>query len=327
MGSIGQVGGKCLGLVKLLSYGFRVPDFFVIPADTNIMSIDFKNELEEKVKKIDSELFVVRSSGTQEDSDRRSFAGQYNTELNVKKKDLYEAILRVVASSHSATVKEYAQHFTAEKADHIAVIVQKQINPEKAGVLFTRSPFSNNEIVVEEVDGLGEALVSGKVTPRHKTFSKNKYFFDFEYEKELLDAAIKLERLEGKPLDVEWAYDGNLYFLQMRPITTIGDPLPDIENKKWNLYVHRDFCRLCHSIQVKATDGDFQKKHFGISVPVFEGILLNGREFYTDNNDFLTNKVWANYDKCGFFDDFADSVEKSVKKTRKRATSLKNKDF
>lgn len=325
--SVGRVGGKALGLVKLSSYGFRVPDFFVIPSDANLGAPSFRRELNEAAKRIGADRFAVRSSGTEEDGERKSFAGQYATELNVPAERLYEAVLKVVASSDSATVREYSRGSGTDAVKKIAVIVQKQILPIKAGVMFTGSPFARDEIVVEEVDGSGEALVSGAVTPVCKTFPKSGDCTVSGFERDLLNAAILLEKAEGKPMDVEWAYDGTLYFLQMRPVTTAGDRLPDIGKKKWNLYVHRDFCRLCHSVQARATDGDLQEKRFGFRMPVFEGILLNGREFYTDRNDRLANRLWAEYDGDGFFGSFADEIEKSVKKTRRRANELRRKDY
>ena len=323
---IGRAGGKSLGLVKLLSYGLCVPDFFVIPADADLNALGFRNELEEAAKKLGAGPFAVRSSGTQEDGAKKSFAGQYSTELNVSREELYSAVLKVAASANSETVKEYARQSEAKQSRRIAIIVQKQISPQKAGVMFTSSPFSKNEVLIEEVDGLGESLVSGEVTPRRKSFPKSKGIQASGYEEELLKAAVLLEKSEGKPMDIEWAYDGKLYFLQMRPITTVGDPLPDIAGKHWNLYVYRNFCRLCHSVQIKATEKAVQEKQFGVYMPVFEGILLNGREFYTEKNDRLSNQLWKEYDRNDFFGSFAGQIESLVKKTRQRANALQKKD-
>jgi pyruvate,water dikinase len=142
----------------------------------------------------------------------------------------------------------------------IAVVVQKMINAEKAGVMFTVNPVTknNDEIMLEAAWGLGEAVVSGIVTPDNLWINKKTYEVVTEYiseketmviraserggskevevpeelreapvlsaeeQKELVDVANRIEAFYGKPEDVEWAFEGGkLYMLQSRPITTL----------------------------------------------------------------------------------------------------------
>ncbi len=209
-----------------------------------------------------SEEFVaVRSSATAEDLPEASFAGQQATFLNVKGKN------KVIAAVHAC----WASLFTARAIyyreknnfDHMSVlisaIVQRMVNSEKSGVMFTANPATNNtkEIVIEGIYGLGEYIVGGKVTPdtyivdkqknkilkreiRTKTIGlfRNEEGLNEEQEipKEEQDRQVvvdsdvreiarygkKLEEHYNKPQDVEWAIEKNeIFIVQTRAITTL----------------------------------------------------------------------------------------------------------
>lgn len=114
------------------------------------------------------EPFAVRSSGTMEDTSAKSFAGQYETKLNVRG---WERIERAILECWASQYHDHVNAYLGEIADasllpKMAVVVQRQIVPGVAGVMFTIDPATAaSEIVIEAVYGLGEGLVSGQLTP------------------------------------------------------------------------------------------------------------------------------------------------------------------
>lgn len=208
------------------------------------------------------DIFVaVRSSATAEDLPEASFAGQQSTFLNVKgQKNLKQAVIDCWASLFEARAIFYREQ---QKFDHfkvgIAVVVQKMIQSETAGVMFTQDPVTDakNTIVIEAGFGLGELVVSGKITPDHyevdkknlviitknvisqqkmlvgrdkgnkmitisKAFQKKQKLPD-EKIVELAKIGQAIEKHYFFPQDIEWAYEGGkLYIVQTRPVTTIS---------------------------------------------------------------------------------------------------------
>lgn len=204
---------------------------------------------------------AVRSSATAEDLLGASFAGQQETYLNVKgNTNLLEAVKKCWASLFTAraTYYRHKKGFSHEKT-LIAVIVQKMINSEKSGVMFTIEPVKNDKtkIVIEAVFGLGEGVVSGTIEPDYYLVDKEslrtvkkkigikkieftrdssgknikkelpvemqtqQVLEDWEI-KSLAKYGLKLEQHYNWPQDVEWAEEGgNIYIVQTRPVTTI----------------------------------------------------------------------------------------------------------
>jgi len=206
---------------------------------------------------------AVRSSATAEDLPDLSFAGQQDTYLNViGAEQLLEAVINCWSSLWTARAIGYR---IRNGIDHneaaLAVIVQKMIESEASGVLFTANPLTGlrSESVIDATLGLGEALVSGQVEPDHyvvdtikhrivtKTLGAKKISTrakpgggvevieeDAEAWQALSDEEIlqltgigqQIQKEYGFPQDIEWAYAENkLYILQSRPITSLY-PLP-----------------------------------------------------------------------------------------------------
>lgn len=207
-------------------------------------------------------LVAVRSSATAEDLPNASFAGQQETYLNVKGDT--NLILKI-KDCWASLFEERAIFYRHEnKYDHfrvgIAVPVQKMIESDASGVMFTIDPVSNDKskIVIEAVFGLGEMIVQGKATPDHYEVSKadneiirkeistqakmmKKYgdinkevsvpFLQRKRQKIKNDEIIELYKLGKKlekhyyfPQDAEWAIEkGKVYLVQTRPITTIKE--------------------------------------------------------------------------------------------------------
>lgn len=209
-----------------------------------------------------SEPVAVRSSGTAEDLDDASFAGQQETYLFVIGKD---DVVKYVKECWASLYNDRAIFYRREKkfderSISIAVVVQRMVSAQKAGVMFTSNPITNDHdtVVLEAAWGLGEAIVSGIVTPDNLWINKHTGEITTEYisEKEtmvvrlserggtkeipvpaelreapvltddernqLVALANKIEAFYGKPEDIEWAIvDGEVFLLQSRPITTM----------------------------------------------------------------------------------------------------------
>ena len=204
-------------------------------------------------------IFVaVRSSATTEDLAEASFAGQQETYLNIKgEKELLDAIKRCFASlfTSRATYYRNKKGFKHEEAS-LAVVVQKMIDSNKSGVVFSKDPtFKNENVIIEAVWGLGEGIVSGRITPDkyivsegleviEKTIANKKLAITRDSSgkhsivkltkeksnqqvlknheiKKLAEIALKLEKHYKKPQDIEFAIDNEIYIVQTRPITTL----------------------------------------------------------------------------------------------------------
>lgn len=312
-----KLGGKAKGLFHLYRNGFKVPDFFVILPSEEISS----KELDKYLNDLNGDLFSVRSSALNEDGSSKSFAGQYKTFLYVKKEDVEEKIKAVRESLKDANKRGYS-----EESSQMAVIVQKMVDPELAGVIFTESQSSSKEIYLEVVEGVGENLVSGLKRPESFVYKKDEKPSN-ELHQQLLKAALSLEKKMDMPLDIEWAYKNNsLYFLQVRPLTIVDDEVPDVDISKYNLYVKHDFSLFVNSIQIEASKKEQQERLFGFSIPIIDGLLINGHEFYSDENDKVTLDVWTGLDKGDFFSSYISLIERLESKVLSHLEELKTID-
>ena len=232
------VGGKAEGLSRLLRHGFHVPAGFVILHATEDST---PHDLEEQYLRIGAGKVAVRSSAVGEDSSHASFAGQYETVLNVEGIDALEAAIRdCFRSLSNPRSSAYRDAKLGEGNVHMNVVVQQMVDARAAGVIFTANPVTarRDEVVLDAVLGLGESLVGGRATPDHWVLRRTGEVVESEIQgdrpvlsqverQELLDGALRAESQYGAPLDMEWAIDrqGRLHWLQSRPITKLpGDP-------------------------------------------------------------------------------------------------------
>ncbi|RSN25914.1 pyruvate, water dikinase [Amycolatopsis sp. WAC 04169] len=201
---------------------------------------------------------AVRSSSTAEDLPDASFAGQYDTFLDVRGADeVLAAVRRCWASLWSDRATRYRAAHDTGQAPAIAVIVQRLVDAECAGVLYTANPVSGkrSEIVVDAAPGLGEAVVSGAVTPDHYRLSVEGETVEGPSEGcltpsrlgELAAVGRRLEKHFGAPQDVEWAFDGDggLWLTQSRHITTLF-PVPETAGEPrayWSVNVYQGINR------------------------------------------------------------------------------------
>jgi pyruvate,water dikinase len=300
---ISQVGGKGKALIEMTKAGFPVPEGIVLSVDyfndwmikikelkewsnllrsitkencdalkSIILKEDFADEMKRSLKEeiitLDGQLFAVRSSSPEEDLEGTSFAGMYDTLLGQKKDMLESAIKETFASCFDFRVMSYKERLGIDiEKTSIAVIVQKQIASDISGVAFSLNPLNNafDEVLINASFGLGEAIVSGIVTPDFYTVDSisNKIIDKKINNKELalrlgVDGGIEegtvinskeqalsdqeiislsrlvkeCEKHYAMPMDIEWAYEnGHLYLLQSRPITTYNPFFSELVTK------------------------------------------------------------------------------------------------
>jgi pyruvate,water dikinase len=179
---------------------------------------------------------AVRSSSNAEDMSGASFAGLYESVLQVRSHDdLLDSVLRCWASYWGREAVCYREQFGVRHGDHgMAVLVQRMIEPAFSGVLFTSSPLSENrdEYVVEMIAGIGERLVQGEVRARRLFLSRagrplrgDGQHLPAALLRRLARLGSEIEQRLGGPQDIEWAADGEgrLWILQARPITRTGE--------------------------------------------------------------------------------------------------------
>lgn len=225
-------GGKAEALNILLQNGAPVPEGYAVAAEAfenGKLRPQAEAELAELIKKLPQKYnFAVRSSATGEDSAEDSFAGAYDTVLDIGADKIPEAVRAVAASANNARSEIYAQSRGANKGD-IGIVIQRFVPPEYAGVLFTADPVTAGTEYMSGsfVRGVGELLVSGEKCDGGFRINAVKYSFDGpkeleKYAKKLYHYAEKSVRIFGCPQDIEWAVSKDkLYILQSRPITTL----------------------------------------------------------------------------------------------------------
>lgn len=241
--SINNIGGKAYGLMKLNEFGFNVPETVVIPVNQEYNKETYKEVMKfaDKILKENGEtLFSVRSSGCMEDSEQTSFAGMYETFLNVSKDEIDVAIKKCYSSASSERIDDYSElmNVSNENVNKMAIVIQPMINADQSGVLFTCNPITGqkDELIIETIDGIGEKLVSGNVTPYYYCFNKkNGKLVDFEKGDEnqggiekvvtsqLCEDAVELEKCFNSNMDIEFSVmNGEVVYLQARNITSMN---------------------------------------------------------------------------------------------------------
>ena len=230
-------GGKGGTLARLHQANYPVPDGFVIlPAAfvDDDLTLEAAAQVQMQLERLrtgtNGTAFAVRSSALSEDSAQASFAGEFETVLDVHTDEMVqEAIHTVRRSRHSDRVRAYSEAKGLDAGHDMAVVVQRLVRADLSGVLFTADPVTGSHMRMtgNYVFGFGEALVSGEAEPYTFTFErpKGKYSGPDElkrFARKLHKLAVRLEKELGCPQDIEWAVaDGRLYLLQSRPITTL----------------------------------------------------------------------------------------------------------
>jgi len=257
---IALVGGKGAHLGELSRIdGIHVPAGFCVTTDAFRRSVgttpipdDVATVITNSIVRFGEDaLYAVRSSATAEDLPSASFAGLYDTYLNVSgRASILEHVSRCWASLHTERAVSYRlQHGIDDRTVRMAVIVQRMVDAEVSGVLFTADPVTGNRNVasVEATFGLGEAFVSGKVNADvykvrggkvvTSTIATRRRTLSDEQVVQLVDLGRRIESHFGSPQDVEWCLaGGDFQFVQSRPITTLF-PIPEVADGANHVYV------------------------------------------------------------------------------------------
>ncbi len=229
---------------------------------------DIKEEILKYFKKLDSKFVAVRSSATSEDSASAAWAGQLDSFLNTTKETLLENVKKCWASLFTPRAIFYRFEKRLEKDKiAVAVVVQKMVESEESGIAFSVHPVTQdeNQIIIEAGFGLGEAIVSGSITPDSYVIDKQGFnILDINVneqnralykkskggnewkelgekgkkqvlsEKEIIELSkliVKIEDHYGFPCDIEWAKEkGKFYIVQSRPITTLSEVISKDES-------------------------------------------------------------------------------------------------
>jgi rhodanese-related sulfurtransferase/membrane protein insertase Oxa1/YidC/SpoIIIJ/phosphohistidine swiveling domain-containing protein len=223
-------GNKAYRLARLRADGIAVPDGVVLCTAflDRLESADAatKRQMLERVwNRLGAARVAVRSSAAAEDGATHSFAGIFESVLNVERGDFDTAIRDVMKSFRSDRADTYGLDPSSGN-----ILVQEMVSPEFAGVLFTRDPQSAGAMMLEMVRGTADDLVSGRAAP--DTFRYGRYShaplepaeapFDIS---PLLAIGARAEQLFGAPQDIEWTYrEGLFQIVQSRDITAFHGP-------------------------------------------------------------------------------------------------------
>ena len=297
---LNKVGGKAEALIETTAAGFPVPEGIVLSVNffdkwltkikesdewqaliSNITKINCdqvkakaeklsftdnqRKIFENEMRSLKGDVFAVRSSSPEEDLEASSFAGMYGSFLGITRNNLEKYISLAFSTCFDFRVMEYKSINDIDLDDtSIAVIIQQQIASEVSGVGFSLNPVNNcyDEVFINASFGLGEAIVSGIVTPdtyivnslkkeiiekkiKEKQISlwlkdnggieekkNNKPKKQALTDQQILELSGLIKKCEEhyqKPMDIEWAFEaGKLYLLQARPITTYLPLFPEM---------------------------------------------------------------------------------------------------
>jgi pyruvate, water dikinase len=254
-----RFGGKAVQLGAALRAGLPVPDGFALAVErVDAVAATHSEALDaclEAFAAVGSPAVAVRSSAVGEDASQTSFAGQHLTRLNVTQPSLVEAVVDVWRSGRSEAALAYRARLGIAGAPRVGVVVQEMVNPDSAGVLFTRNPLDgSDERVIEAAWGLGEAVVGGLVEPDRYRLARGgtvkeatpgykdvqiRMLPDGDTEEVPVDAdrmeelclsdaqlamldelAVRCEQIFDGAHDIEWAFVGQrLFLLQRRSVT------------------------------------------------------------------------------------------------------------
>jgi phosphoenolpyruvate synthase/pyruvate phosphate dikinase len=268
-GAAEAVGGKAAGFAVLAAAGLDFPDGFVLSAEAHRharglgwtagepIPAPISSAVREALAFVPGEAFAVRSSAVAEDGASASFAGQFETIVGVTRDDVAAAIAECWGSAANGRALAYR---TAERTEHaMGVIVQPLVDADVSGVVVTVDPITGDErtLLVNASFGLGEAVVSGLVTPDEFRIARadarvvaatiaakeleivrgsdgaleeralaversTAPTLDAEQLRALWQGALAAEAALGRPADLEFAFaDGRLLWLQCRPLTAL----------------------------------------------------------------------------------------------------------
>ena len=240
-----------------------------------------KSEIQKEIEDcFENRPVAVRSSAPEEDSVRHSFAGLHESYVNLRGGPLIlEHVRKVWSSLWSDAALLYRQELGLDASESaMAVVIQETIAGESSGVVFTRNPNAESQMVIEAVHGLNQGLVDGSITPdrwilersngriiKHESVRRESYAtatdtgvnyaalpsnltetppLNPNQVGELYDWAMRIEKRQERPQDIEWTIRNHqVFLLQTRPVSTLSDDAPK-DQRKWYLSLHRSYENL-----------------------------------------------------------------------------------
>jgi len=288
-----RTGGKAENLLLMQNSGFNVPSFFVVAGccfDENAGGgAVLRGDAAAGVRALlDGEfagasLFAVRSSASAEDTGDASFAGKFETFLRVPPEEVPDCITRCYRSRYDAAVLEYCREKNIDaRAFEMNVIVQEMVEADSAGVVFTANPQGLlNESVMVCGAGTGDNVVGDKtpVTSYYYNRTDKNYYYETQPSSPVFEPALvekifslsaEVEKLFGKPLDIEFAVkNGEVFLLQARPITTLGAPAVILDNS--------NIVESYPGITLPLTDAFVREAYYGVFRSLAARCLKNSR--------------------------------------------------
>ena len=296
---------KAENLKILRDNGFPVPPFTVVTGSEVDLSFS------------QAETFAVRSTFEGEDTGDSSFAGQFDTLLDVPRAEVASAVEQVRKSYEKETIRAYREALLRKSGeapsvvpkDHASrtapVLVQEMLHPDMAGVAFSSNPTGLlNEIVLVVGEGLGDAVVEDRADTTTYYYNKDDalYYYETQGASPTLETGIletlwylvkRVEELYGRPMDIEYAVCGTeVYLLQARPITTfrgkdlivldssnIVESYPDLTLPLSMSFAKEIYYEIFRALLVRATNGSSVVSELDASLRDMVA-MANGRVYY-----------------------------------------------
>ncbi len=235
-----RAGSKAFSLARLAAAGLPVPAGFVVTPEAFQAWEVAEPAVAAAVSRVGGDGYAVRSSAAAEDLPGASYAGMYESVLNVAPADVAAAVRRVWESGAAGRVAAYQEGLAGAAGPAagapMAVLVQVMVGAQAAGVAFTANPITGDrdEVVITAVHGLGERLVGGEAVGDEWVVRAGRAScrrsaedpIDAGQARQVAELARRAEAYFGAPQDVEWAIAaGRVFLLQARPMTALSEPL------------------------------------------------------------------------------------------------------
>jgi pyruvate,water dikinase len=262
-----------------------------------IINCNITFNVDEQLQKLKQPV-AVRSSSISEDGEVHSFAGLHDSFLNIGKEDVITYIKKVWASLFNDRALSYRLHKGLPLFEGMAVIVLEMVQANCAGVVFTMHPVEQNRFLVEVTSGTGDSLVDGSITPDRFLFNRKtleilsaetfqKPIMSKKLMKTLVNNCMEIEKLYGRPQDIEWAVSDKLYFLQSRDVVIIDNMRSEVieieKLYKWKLLSSKKSPTLWKSWTAKGNTRDNLLKY--TEEKLFMPLKQDEYLYLTDNNE------------------------------------------
>lgn len=306
--------------------------------DNTIVTPSITEFVNENIDKLERTSYAVRSSANIEDGNDYSWAGLFDSFLNVPKEEVGAKIIECMKSCFSDRVLIYKIKKNITVPIKMAVVVQDMVVSEYYGTLFTKDPITGEDVI--QID-IGLNTVTHYEIKNDTLYDANGNVSDNKPLLELGRISKTIEELYGTAMDIEWVIeDETIYLIQARPITTINKEITSIieyaKSVKWNYHVTRlvlYFVKYSNIVLGRKRDNRIDV--LGIDLEPNNMLMLNGKEYNETNDQDKINEFFEReFNKDNeFFDKFADKeiemsneIEEYIKDLSSRRNNLNVKE-